>query len=157
MSLEKEGKALVFKKGGETLRIEAWGKNALRVRSTMQREFTGLDWALTEKPEESDPEIKFFEVEYSGDGFGAIKNTHASIANGRVKAEISYAGILSFYRDDKLVLREYYRSYGGTLSKESRCLKTINREWKGVIGGTGHSLSLKFESNDGEKIFGIGQ
>ncbi|MCR5311904.1 MAG: family 31 glucosidase [Lachnospiraceae bacterium] len=157
MSLEKEGNTLVFKKGGETLRIEAWGKNALRVRATMQREFTDRDWALSEKPEKSEPKIEFFEVEYSGDGFGACKHTHASITNGRVKAEISYAGILSFYRDDKLILREYYRSYGGTLSKESRCLKTINREWKGIIGGTGHSLNLKFEANDGEKIFGMGQ
>ena len=41
--------------------------------------------------------------------------------------------------------------YDGTLSRESRCLKVINREWKGVIGGTEYSLNLKFESNDGRR------
>ena len=36
-------------------------------------------------------------------------------------------------------------------------MKTVNREWKGIIGGSEFSLNLKFDSNDGEKIFGMGQ
>ena len=64
--------------------------------------------------------------------------------------EPDFAGIITFYKDDKQILREYFRMYDGTLSRESRCLKVINREWKGVIGGTEYSLNLKFESNDGD-------
>lgn len=36
-------------------------------------------------------------------------------------------------------------------------MKVVNREWKGIIGGTEYSLNLKFESSKGEKIFGMGQ
>lgn len=35
MSFQKEENSLVFRKGGETLRIEAWGPDALRVRAVM--------------------------------------------------------------------------------------------------------------------------
>ena len=35
MIFEKESSALVARRGGETLRIEAWGKDALRVRAYM--------------------------------------------------------------------------------------------------------------------------
>lgn len=63
------------------------------------------------------------------------KREIATIINGRVKAVVNFVGIISFYKDDPLILREYFRYYDGTLSKESRCLKIRNREWKGVIGG----------------------
>ena len=43
----------------------------------------------------------------------------------------------------------------GTLSKESRCLKLVNREWKGVIGGNEYALNVKFESDKKEKLFGM--
>ena len=157
MYFENDSNALVFKQNGETVRIEAWGKNALRVRSTMLRDYTGCDWALTEKPASSEARVEFFDSEYAGDGWGKCTHKHASITNGRIRAEVNFAGVISFYRDDKLILREYFRSYGGTISKESRCLKVINREWKGIIGGTGFELNVKFESNEGEKIFGMGQ
>ncbi len=157
MYFENDNNALVFKRNGETVRIEAWGKNSLRVRSTMLRDYTGCDWALTEKPEASSPEVKIFDVEYPTEGWGPFTQTHASITNGRVRAEVNYTGVISLFRDDKLILREYFRFYGGTISKESRCLKIANREWKGIIGGTGFELNVKFESNEGEKIFGMGQ
>ena len=41
--------ALVFKKGYETLKIEPWGKDSFRVRSTVEPEFSNKVWALTEK------------------------------------------------------------------------------------------------------------
>ncbi len=151
-----EKNALVCKRQGETLRIEAWGKDSLRVRATMNRSFTDRAWALTEKVVETCPEVKTFMVsEKTGDG--TFENTWASIENGRIKAEVNYAGVVSLYRDGKLFLREYYRAYGGTISKESRCLKVTNREWKGLYGGDNYALKVRFESNEGEKIFGMGQ
>lgn len=161
MTFSKGNQALVFRTGGETVRIEAWGKNALRIRSTMLPELNDNNWALSENPEngesEADVKIDFFEREYHGDGWGKTMQKHASITNGRIKAEVNFTGIISFFRDDSLILREYFRSYGGTISRESRCLKVVNREWKGIIGGSGYKLNVKFEANDGEKIFGMGQ
>lgn len=157
MRFEKDNGALVFYHQGETVRIEPWGKDSFRVRSTMLSKFTGNDWALTENLEKCEAEISVTEEDHwVGDGTIDKKET-ASIQNGRIKAVVNFAGIISFYKDEKLILREYFRSYDGTLSKESRCLKVINREWKGIIGGSEFSLNVKFESNEGEKIFGMGQ
>ena len=47
MRFVNDNGALVFYHLGETVRIEAWGKDSLRVRSTMFSGFTGNAWALT--------------------------------------------------------------------------------------------------------------
>ncbi len=157
MDFRNENGVLIGRRNGETLRIEAWGPDSLRVRSTMFPTFTGNDWALTEAPKASEAVVKIFEIDHwVGDG-SIDKRINASITNGRIRAEVNFTGIISFYRDDRLILREYYRSYDGTLSEGSRCLKIINRDWKGVIGGCDYTLNLKFDSNEGEKIFGMGQ
>ena len=157
MRFENDNGALVCYHQGETLRLEAWGEDSLRVRATMLHGFTGNVWALTEKVKPGNPKVIIGEEDHwVGDGT-IDKREIASITNGRIKAVVNFAGIISFYKDDRLILREYYRAYDGTLSRESRCLKLVNREWKGVIGGSEFSLNLKFESNKGEKIFGMGQ
>lgn len=157
MDFKNDNGVLIARRNGETLRIEAWGPDSLRVRATMFSKFTGNLWALTEKPGASEPVVEIGEVDnWVGDG-SISKVPFASITNGRIKATVNFAGVITFYRDGKQILQEYYRSYGGTISKESRCLKVINREWKGVIGGSDYSLNMKFESNDKEKIFGMGQ
>lgn len=149
--------ALLFYKGGEILRIEAWGEDSLRVRSTMQGEFTGNAWALSEKVKECKAQISIDEEDHwVGDGT-IDKRQIATIQNGRIKAVVNFVGIITFYKDDKKILREYFAMYDGTLSKTSRCLKVVNREWKGIIGGSEYSLNLKFEANKGEKIYGMGQ
>lgn len=145
MRFEINEGALVCRHNGELVRIEAWGRDSLRVRSTMQGRFTGNVWALTEQVDKTAAQVTL------GTAEGAV------IVNGRVKATVNEVGIISFYRDDKLILREYFRMYGGTISRSSRCLKVINREWKGVIGGSEYSLNVKFEANPGEKLFGMGQ
>ncbi len=157
MQFINENNTLVVRNNGETLRIEAWGKDSLRVRSTMLPAFTDQDWALTEAVQPQNTAVEICEEDHwVGDGT-IDKRQIASITNGRIKAVVNFAGIITYYRDGEKFLREYFRSYDGSLSRESRCLKVINREWKGIIGGSEFSLNMKFESNDGEKIFGMGQ
>ena len=48
MRFQTENGVLIAQANGETLRIEPWGKDSLRVRATMLPEFSGKDWALTE-------------------------------------------------------------------------------------------------------------
>ena len=157
MEFIAEKNALVFKRQGETVRIEAWGENSLRVRATMLKDFTGNDWALTEKVKETSAEVKTFDVTYrTGEGTD-VDRTHGKITNGDISCEVNFAGVMSFYKKDKLILREYFRSYDGTISRESRCLKIVNREWKGVQGSDNYKLKVRFDSNPGEKLFGMGQ
>ena len=157
MEFECRDNALLFRRQGETVVIDSWGKDSLRVRATMNRKFTDRAFALTEKVPATKTTVKTYTVpEKTGEGT-IQENVWGSIENGRIRAEVNYAGVISLYRDDKLFLREYYRSYGGTISKESRCLKLVNREWKGLYGGDNYILKVRFESNPGEKIFGMGQ
>lgn len=157
MQYINDNNALVVKRNGEIIRVEAWGPDSFRIRSTKNLKFTERTWALSETPLGSNPKVTISEQDHwAGDGT-IDKRPIGWIENGRIKVEINFAGIITVFRDGEKVLREYYRSYDGTLSDESRCLKVINREWKGIIGGSQYSLNLKFESNDGEKIFGMGQ
>ncbi len=82
MFLEKEGK-LIYSYDGETVCIEAWGKDALRVRATKNRSFTGRDWALEAKDAHAgeveifeDPSAKggAFANMYEGNGYFLRKN-----------------------------------------------------------------------------------
>ena len=157
MVFQKEDNALTARRGGETLRIEAWGRDALRVCAVMNDAWSGCSRALTETPEPAECEIRIGEEkEPVGDGTFR-KVPCAEIVNGRIRATVNFAGVISFYRDGKMILREYYRAYGGTLVKTSRCLKIVNREWKGNIGGSEYALTVRFDPTPGEKIFGMGQ
>ena len=157
MRFVKDNTALMFFHQGEQVRIEPWGKDSFRVRATMGRELSGHAWALTEPVEPVQTQIIIEEVDHwVGDGT-LDKREQASITNGRLKAVVNHAGVLSFFKDETLILREYFRAYDGTISRESRCLKLFSREWKGIIGGTEYTLNVKFEANKGEKIFGMGQ
>lgn len=157
MRFENDNGALVCYKSGEILRIEAWGKDSFRVRSTMLGKFTGKDRALTEIPAKTDASVTIEMTDHwAGDGT-IDQREQAVIVNGRMKAVVNFAGVISFYKDDQRILREYFRMYDGTISRGSRCLKIPNREWKGIIGGTDFSLNVKFDPNPGEKIFGMGQ
>ncbi len=157
MKFVKDGSALLCLHQGERLRIEPWGRDSFRVRATMRQAFTGHDWALTEPVAPDQAQIVIEEVDHwVGDGT-LDKREQATITCGRIKAVVNHAGILSFFKDDALILREYFRAYDGTISRESRCLKLFSREWKGVIGGSEYALNVKFEANKGEKIFGMGQ
>ena len=153
----QENKALIAKRAGETLRIEPWGPDALRVRAFMYDDASSRDWALTETPAASDSRITIGEEDFwVGDGT-ISKTPCAEIVNGRIRATVNFAGVLSFYRDGSLILREYFRFYGGTLAKTSRCLKIVNREWKGIIGASDYQLTVRFDPNEGENIYGMGQ
>ena len=157
MIFEKKDGALVFSHFGETVKIEPWGRDSLRVRSSMSNVFTGRNWALTEEIAVRQAAVDFWQEDRPGYDGKPIKRDFASITNGQIKAVVNYVGIISFYRNEKLILREYYRSYDGTISDESRCLKIVNRLWKGNIGSDEYSLDVKFESDPDERIFGMGQ
>ena len=158
MIFEAQGNALIARRGGETLRIESWGKDSLRVRAYLYDTNSESDFALTEKPEETDCRISISQREDQGaaDGPGYAA-PYAEIENGRIRAEVNFAGVISFYRDGNLILREYFRSYGGTIARTSRCLKIVNREWKGNTGGSEYRLTVRFDPNENEKIYGMGQ
>ena len=137
----KDGK-LIGKRRNETVVIEAWGKNALRVRSTMYPEILDRDWALMK----TDKNKAIVEIE----------GHHAVITNGKLSVEINNAGVMTFYKEGKMIFSEYHRNYDSLHTGESRCLKINGREFNPIIGGD-YQLTVRFESDPKEKIFGMGQ
>ncbi|MCH3973400.1 MAG: hypothetical protein LKE53_11700 [Oscillospiraceae bacterium] len=97
--------------------------------SALYGRFSNQNWALESAPETS-PKI-------------IIGEETASIQNGKLCVEINFAGVLTFYKDGKQILRECFRNYGGTLSKESSCLKIISRQFRPVIGSDDYELFVE--------------
>ena len=142
----QDGNALVLKKGGETVRIEAWGKNALRLRATRNNEFTGNLWALCPKDELPADQR---------DAKGEITEQRAVIKNGSTSASVSSEGIITYYKNDEFLMKEYFSCYGGTENNAVSCFKRVNREYKPHLNGD-FKLTLRFEPIEGEKIYGMG-
>lgn len=118
----------------ERVWIEAWGENAFRVRASYN-DIQNDEWALLPAP--------------SANAQVMIEEDRATIVNGKIKAEITKQGQISFYnRDGKLLLKEtedtYQLKYGG-------------RELKPYPGSSDYSVKLRQESDPSEKLFGMGQ
>ena len=140
---EKDG-ALRYRYDAEQVWIEAWGKNSLRVRATKEPAMPDELWALDGRPDGPKPAVR-------------IDRYEASITNGRIKAVINNIGKITFYRDgDQKILEEYVRNRKDMFSKTTSSLEVEAREFKPIIGGD-YQLTMRFEGNPGEKIFGMGQ
>jgi alpha-D-xyloside xylohydrolase len=136
------GKLLASFKG-ERLCIEAWGTDGIRVRATVNTDFTGRDHALTE-PHPANAEI-------------TVDENAAILRNGRISARLDRkAGWLAFYKDEAEILREYARDFNG-LNPHAKPLLIHAREYKALMGSDSFCTRARFESHKGERIFGMGQ
>ena len=140
--LFQEEQSLVYRYNGETVKIEPWGTNSLRVRAVYLGKLLDTEYALIKpdnKMEEQATRIQ-------------IGKEEATITRGKITAhiELDYAkdAVISFYNQKgELLLKEYGRQ--GALALKSR-------KFKPVTGGD-YKLSVSFESNPEEKLYGMGQ
>ena len=72
---QSTGRRLIWRRDAQTLWIEPWGENSLRVRATAEAAMPEMDWALLPAPEA--------EVEI------AIGDGQASIVCGKLRAAVS--------------------------------------------------------------------
>ena len=160
---------IIFHYDAETLWIEPWGKNGLRIRATKNNQMPEENWALLEKrlgnekmnvptDLEMNPETPgkmnaaecFVQIYETGDG--------AEIRNGKIRAAISKAGKLMIYNQrGELLLEEYWRNRRDLQDPKCSAIEVEGREFRPNIAGDYH-LTLRFESLDPkEKIYGMGQ
>lgn len=130
---------LLWEYDGEKMQIEPWGENSLRVRVTRLKEFTGELGALLPSQEIA-PDFSSL----SPDGKFAV------LSNGKINVMVNEFGKLIFKNSQEKALLEEYESGQRT------ALNIQSREMK-CIGGSNFRISLKFESNPCEKLFGMGQ
>ena len=139
----REGEGLLRRDNGESLLIEPWGKNSLRVRAWMGERPGNKDWALL-PPEPCKAAC-------------ALADSAAVLQNGGIIAEISPAGAVTFKNSrGEVLLKEFWRNRA-PMSERYSALNIEGREFRPVPGGD-YRLTLRFESPDpAEKIFGMGQ
>jgi alpha-D-xyloside xylohydrolase len=141
---------LIYRYDAETLWIEPWGKNSLRVRATKNAEMpytsgaTQTDWALL-PPESCEPLI-------------TLQEGGALIRNGKIELRINKFGQISIFNEKgKLLLEEYVRNTRDIKGRTCSALMIDGREFK-PRGSDDYALKVRFESSDpGEKIYGLGQ
>lgn len=135
---------LVYHYDAETVWLQPWGPNSLRVRATKNAEMTADDWALAIPQESTTPDI-------------TLGEDAASITNGAITATITKYGKLRFTREDgTILLDEYLRNRKDKHADYCSALDIDAREFQPNIGGDYH-LRMHFVSEPEERIYGMGQ
>ena len=138
---------VVWRGEGETLVVQAWGPDSVRVRSAFGSDVVDADFALLEPPP-TQPQIRV-------DGDVATLTNGAISAVLRVRTgwddqvgfEVSTCRLEFHDRGGRVLLSEL--SEGGSL-------KLRARDYRPILGGD-HQITASFEPNPGEKLYGMGQ
>lgn len=126
---------IVWQQRHQTLWVEPWGADSIRVRATMNASMPEADWSLlppTPAPAEIAP---------AADG-------GTRLVNGRITAEMDRHGRIRFLRT----------ATGEALLEDIPVIPNFPapREFKARSGDLWHS-EVSFEAEDGERIHGLGQ
>ncbi|MCE5343913.1 MAG: glycoside hydrolase family 31 protein, partial [Eubacteriales bacterium] len=136
---EPLGQGILWRNHGEMLSIQPWGENSLRVRSAMMHDVQDTRFALLEA------DVSAARV--------TIEEKHAVITNGKMTATVIYddwhknAQITFTNQRGEVLLRE---------TPSSGALALTPRKFKPILGGD-HQLTVTFEGNEAEHLYGMGQ
>lgn len=143
--LYEENGRLLRRFDKELLCIEPWGKDSFRVRASMNGKIQDFEWSALLEPEKENARIK-------------IDGTRAQISNGRVSCELLPSGKMRFYRDDKIVLEEYDRNrFREEEEGFNSALELDPRTFVPHRGTDNFALTVRFEADNTERIYGMGQ
>src|SRR5664279_1190189 len=124
---------IVWRGGGETVRVESWGANSVRVRATMAAEVIDTDYALLGQP---DSTVKV-----------SVHGAAAELINGQITAVLtaseSYDAQAGYTVSSCEI--EFRDARGAVLLKEHRAggaLKLRARAYRAILGGPHQILSL---------------
>ena len=142
----QDGTRLVWRGDGETLVVEPWGPDSLRVRSRIMAPVEDADWALLPQPEEH------ARIDIDG--------TTARITHGGITAvlvsESSY-GYQAGYEENRCRIT-YLDRHGDVLLAEvgtGGALHLQAREQRPHLGGD-FRITAAFETAPGERLYGMG-
>jgi alpha-D-xyloside xylohydrolase len=157
---------VVWRGDGETLLVQAWGRDSLRVRATRAGEILDTDFALLE-PEPGDVVVELGDGGAAaggetgpGSGSGGPVET-AVVTNGRISAHLRATTAVDVTLGYE-VLRcslEFRDASGRVLLRELEpggSLRLRARAFQPIPGGD-HRVVASFEANPGERLLGMGQ
>lgn len=141
MLFHEQNNKLIFKKEHESITIESWGKDALRVKATLLNNINDDLFALEKVKTAINSKI-------------IINEDSAEICNGKISAKINSIGQITFYKNNTPILKEFFRIFGAD-TPHAHCMALTAREYKRRNNDL--KAIQRFESNDEEKIYGMGQ
>ena len=138
---EISDQALLWRNHGETLCVQPWGPDSLRVRSVPMGELRDDRFALLDATPCEDVEIKVND------------ETHAIVRCGKITAQVEVRG----WKQRAHIT--FVNQKGETLLKETdgeNALVLNARKFEPILGGD-YALTATFQGADGEHIYGMGQ
>jgi len=141
---------LVWRGGGQTLVVEAWGRDSLRVRAVPRGDVLDTDWALL-PPAPTSPEVRLEDDGATGVLVnGAITaRLRAGVAyDEQLGHEVGRCDVAFLDREGRVLLREL--DAGGSLKLPARAMRPHR-------GAGEHALTAAFEPVAGERLYGMGQ
>ena len=144
MLWEQDGK-LMYHYDAETMVIEPWGTNSVRVRAANMAKPPQEDWALQMEK----PQVKV-EIRKEGSGMSMI--------NGKLAVRVTDGGkLMMFNQKGELLLEEYWRNRRDLTDPKCSAIEVEAREFRPNTGGDYH-VTMRLESVDtNERIYGMGQ
>ena len=150
-SVRASGHRLIWTGAGETLVVEPWGRDSIRVRATMRGDVLDTDWALLPPRAGSHDDVTI-----------EIHDGGATLCNGTIRAELetsswfhepvgyeAFRCALAFYdASGRLLFRELDR--GGSLDLRAR-------GFRAHTGGDAHAVTASFQADPDEHLAGMGQ
>lgn len=146
-----DGLRLTWRGGGETLTVEPWGRDSVRVRAALMRDVDDADWALMPPADGAHDAVT---VERTENG-AVLRNGeitvelatsawfHEIVGHEVTSCELTFRGA-----DGQVLFRELRR--GGSLNLRARNLRPRQ-------GDDGIALTASFESDPDERLAGMGQ
>lgn len=132
--ISKLNNGILFEMRDESVFIEPYGADCVRVRATRNAQFSEEKWTLLD----AEPCTSEVTVDERGD--------KATLINGKLKVEYTkgwQCGIISFFKDDKLVLRTH---------EEADSVARFAH-----VSGDNYRTKIYFDARKDEHIYGLGQ
>lgn len=143
-----DGSRLIWRGDGETLIVEPWGPDSVRVRARLMQDVVDNDWALLEPVGAVEAHI-------------VVSGASATLTHGRLRVvatsrtgnqlqtgyDRNFCHLAFFDVDGRLLFQE--RDQGGSLA-------LMGREHRPIPGGEVR-LTASFQSAADERLFGMGQ
>jgi alpha-D-xyloside xylohydrolase len=129
---------------GETLRVEAWSRDCIRVRATLADRFEPFDWAIN-------PRDAGLAAEVSEDDRELV------LRNGRLAVALDKTYAFAF-NGDEAPMRFFDTSDGRTLLEERRSLGVLpdpGRSLRAVEPGS-LRVEARFKADPAERFYGLG-
>lgn len=164
MKLSKQGTRLVGRMGSETLWLDPWGENGIRVRVTREANMDPNDWALDDEIIATNSEIIIEEVTLVEPWLSEEEKKKNSITakvgrliNGDMIAEIGPEGWLTFKNSEGKILLEEFNRDRERIDRYCIPLRIQARDLRPITGTSDYRLTQSFEAYPDEMIFGMGQ